>query len=1000
MNDIVPYSEYQAAYLDLITWQHQKPKYRDTVALTVWGPTELQALLARMPGLFDIDTAVGQQLDVLGQWIGVTRFIDTLIENVYFSWDADKVGWETGLWWKPYESAISIARLDDEHYRLVLKARIAANSWDGTIPGAYEAWNTLFEDSDYHIIIQNGMAAAATSLTWDGEARQGWNKSVWTRYLQQRTNFIRNSAGHGARVGGNQLPTYWNYNSNWLFQIVELLVRDDLDIVHIHFYGATGEDESYLWFDAYDYLTLHPADTNDWTFSLYFHQYFPVAQITALYVDLVAYDSSHGVQLVKSTQIYPQSEWSATRYDVTMTYRERPVFTKLLRPRLRMVHTGGVNLDPPQPHVVTWSSTASAPTVVIQGSIITTNTDNQDQAAIVDTPVSVKTYAEFIIGRMTGTGNTGFGVVDSVTLQKPATTAGWWIGQDSSFGWYDTGWVATDWNVGETGNFQYFQLDTDPSDGLDFSYWDGTPASYPATPFPSFHTGDIVSLAIDPLNRRFWCRVNGGAWNNDPIADPENNIGGWSLAHLGLPLWIGATIHTAGDSVQGLFPQSSWFYRSPFGFNSLQIPPPEISGYDIAVAAPQLEIGTEATKWISTSGSAEVVYDRTEEKEARLNGPMHMIYGLFAPYASPPPPPNYFSWDNFDYFAWDQGFADVHWEMAYASEGMMVHHHTMAQATLHDTYQSIFTCNGFDYPYYLELFIEGSGDPRVGLGDSTVVMNPGNKLGWYLGQDNSVSWNGSDGSVWVNGQQVATWETFGDGDTLSLAIDPATNLFWGRVSGGDWNDDPQADPTAKVNGVSIALLSGIIFVGLTLWDETDMVTAHFVPEEWLYTAPTGFAALEHDTIDVHEGWDYGLWDKSLVTTDPMGWNNGVWDTTPSLATPPIYDAVTMALFTGGYLDMRPAGVMIEYCIQSQIGGPFFGWDTSEPIFGGLEYFSWDDTALTGWEVGVWDGTVPAYVAPSLTAPPTFVAGWGNGSWANFVEPTKYAPTPAPSQLAA
>jgi hypothetical protein len=34
--------------------------------------------------------------------------------------------------------------LDDDTYRFVLKAKIAQNQWDGTIPQLYEIWNNVF----------------------------------------------------------------------------------------------------------------------------------------------------------------------------------------------------------------------------------------------------------------------------------------------------------------------------------------------------------------------------------------------------------------------------------------------------------------------------------------------------------------------------------------------------------------------------------------------------------------------------------------------------------------------------------------------------------------------------------------------------------------------------------------------------------------------------------------------------------------------------------------
>ena len=56
----------------------------------------VQNLIASLPDAFDLDTAIGAQLDAVGIWIGRNRNIDVPITNVYFSWDIDGLGWEQG----------------------------------------------------------------------------------------------------------------------------------------------------------------------------------------------------------------------------------------------------------------------------------------------------------------------------------------------------------------------------------------------------------------------------------------------------------------------------------------------------------------------------------------------------------------------------------------------------------------------------------------------------------------------------------------------------------------------------------------------------------------------------------------------------------------------------------------------------------------------------------------------------------------------------------------
>lgn len=107
--------------------------------------TQVQALLASMIPLFDLDNLpVGNQLDIIGQWVGVSRNLLVPISGVFFSWDDTSAdGWEYGIWQDPNNST-AITILPDDVYLTLIRARIAANHWDGTTEGAYKIWAILF----------------------------------------------------------------------------------------------------------------------------------------------------------------------------------------------------------------------------------------------------------------------------------------------------------------------------------------------------------------------------------------------------------------------------------------------------------------------------------------------------------------------------------------------------------------------------------------------------------------------------------------------------------------------------------------------------------------------------------------------------------------------------------------------------------------------------------------------------------------------------------------
>lgn len=143
-------------YLNLITSQHRdKPKFVATVQATVSPLVALQGTLKGLVQDYDLDTAIGQQLDIIGQWAGITRNLNTPLAGVYLTWDSslDSEGWEQGTWQGEFDPASGLTRLPDDSFRTLLKAKIAANNWDGTIEKAYDIWASVFTDS--FVVIQD-----------------------------------------------------------------------------------------------------------------------------------------------------------------------------------------------------------------------------------------------------------------------------------------------------------------------------------------------------------------------------------------------------------------------------------------------------------------------------------------------------------------------------------------------------------------------------------------------------------------------------------------------------------------------------------------------------------------------------------------------------------------------------------------------------------------------------------------------------------------------------
>lgn len=134
-------------YLKLIPAENrQKPNFIAMVSDGVSALVDIQRVFESMIPKFDIDLATGEQLDIIGLWAGITRNVEVPIPGVYFSWDTtDAQGWEYGIWRADKEPA-SITVLPDDVFRTFIKAKIAANRWNGTLQDMYAVWDSVFTD--------------------------------------------------------------------------------------------------------------------------------------------------------------------------------------------------------------------------------------------------------------------------------------------------------------------------------------------------------------------------------------------------------------------------------------------------------------------------------------------------------------------------------------------------------------------------------------------------------------------------------------------------------------------------------------------------------------------------------------------------------------------------------------------------------------------------------------------------------------------------------------
>ncbi|WFC66420.1 DUF2612 domain-containing protein [Achromobacter denitrificans] len=143
-------------YLDLITAFHRdKPKFSAMVGAVSKCFVDAQNLYAQMVAAYDLDAAVGVQLDAVGEWVGISRNVQTPLVGVYFSFDIAGLGFDEGVWQGPFDPDTGVTSLDDDTYRLLIRAKIAANHWDGTLEGSAAILNLIFGNTGTHVFIQD-----------------------------------------------------------------------------------------------------------------------------------------------------------------------------------------------------------------------------------------------------------------------------------------------------------------------------------------------------------------------------------------------------------------------------------------------------------------------------------------------------------------------------------------------------------------------------------------------------------------------------------------------------------------------------------------------------------------------------------------------------------------------------------------------------------------------------------------------------------------------------
>lgn len=149
-------------YTGKITSEHaDKPKFMAMVEAVSQCFLDANLASAGLPENFDLDSAVDAQLDDVGLWVGVSRYISTPLAGIYFSLDVDGLGFDQGAWKGPFDPDAGVTVLDNETYRTLLRAKIGANHWDGTLEQSKAILDLVFS-GDSLVFIQDNQDMTIT----------------------------------------------------------------------------------------------------------------------------------------------------------------------------------------------------------------------------------------------------------------------------------------------------------------------------------------------------------------------------------------------------------------------------------------------------------------------------------------------------------------------------------------------------------------------------------------------------------------------------------------------------------------------------------------------------------------------------------------------------------------------------------------------------------------------------------------------------------------------
>lgn len=128
--------------LDLIVSQHQKPKFIEWVKVKLELYQNIIDVENEMKQAFNLNTAVGKQLDIIGEILDLPRTVN----------------------FQPSDGSSPV--LNDYYYRIILKCKVIKNQWKGTVTNFYEYWTALFTGIPLDIYLIDNQDMEPVIVIW------------------------------------------------------------------------------------------------------------------------------------------------------------------------------------------------------------------------------------------------------------------------------------------------------------------------------------------------------------------------------------------------------------------------------------------------------------------------------------------------------------------------------------------------------------------------------------------------------------------------------------------------------------------------------------------------------------------------------------------------------------------------------------------------------------------------------------------------------------------